>query len=354
MKVAVVGLGRIGLPTAVLCGRRGHDVVGVDCDPNVLAAIAARAMPYEEPGLELDGFAVVPAIEDIEAEVWVVAVGTASAVGFDIRAVEDVVARIARRGAQLVVVESTVPPGTCGELAERHALRIAHCPERARPGQVFDDIATMPRLVGGVDAASTRAAIDFYTTLTDAPLLACTATESELAKLAENAEREVRIAFANELADAALAAGVDAARVIELANSHPRTSILRPGVGVGGQCLPLATGWFARRADGVTAAARALHTRRPAELARRLTSGLKPGARICVLGRTYRPDTRYQQPSAGTDRYRSPAIELIAELRKLGFEVCSWDPSDGTSRARAEEGADLVIVATPHAELKSP
>ena len=353
MNVAVVGLGRIGLPTASVCAMRGHDVVGVDRDPNVLTCITWRDLPFDEPGLDLSGFRVVSDVDDVDAEVWIVAVGTEQNGQLDASNVASVVERIAARGARLVVIESTVPPGTCAAIAEQFGLAIAHCPERGRPGQVLDDIATIPRLVGGTDDAATDAALEFYRTLTDAPLHRCTATEAELAKLAENAEREVRIAFANELADAAQLAGVSAERIVELANSHPRTEILRPGIGVGGACLPMATRWFATQADGVAAAARALHARRPAEIARRITRNLEPGATVCVLGRTYRPDTRYHQRADGSDPYGSPAVELVAALRDLGFIVKSWDPSDDEDRAAAQEGADLVYVAVPHREFES-
>lgn len=353
MRVAVVGLGRIGLPMAAHCAVCGHEVVAVDRDPNVRACIEFADLAYEEPGLEavLGRLQVVSEVDEADAAVWIVAVGTNWRGRLSAKPVEDVVARIAQRGAQLVIIESTVEPGTCARLAERYDLAIAHCPERARPGQVFKDIATIPRLIGGVDEAATVAALDFYDTLTDAPLRACTAAEAELAKLAENAEREVRIAFANELADVANMLDLDPARVIELANSHPRAAILQPGVGVGGLCLPMATGWFAQRSTGVCAAARALHERRPAEIAERITANLAPGAKVCILGRTYRPNTRYHQPGDDSDPYNSPAVALIAALRNLGFEVTSWDPSDedGT-REEAMAGADLVYVAVRHGE----
>jgi UDP-N-acetyl-D-mannosaminuronic acid dehydrogenase len=189
----------------------------------------------------------------------------------------------------------------------------------------------------------------FWGTLTQAELLPCTAAEAALAKLAENAEREIRIAFANELADAASAASVDPNRATELANSHPRTALLRHGVGVGGTCLPMAPRWFAMRGDGVAAAARALHERRPRTIAARLATNLPTGAKICVLGRTYRPNVAYEE---AIDDYDSPALVLIAALRQHGFEVSSWDPSDTTgTRAEAEAGAEVVLIAVPHAEF---
>lgn len=353
MKVAVVGLGRIGLPTAVLCALRGHDVVGVDRDDDVRNCIAWRDLPYDEPGLEseLGRIDVVPTIEDTDAEVWIVAAGTTHEGALDATGVHAIVRAIAARPAcELVIIESTVPPGTCAAIAVA-GLPVAHCPERARPGQVFEDIATIPRLCGGIDEATTRRAVAFYQTLTDAPIIACRAIEAELSKLAENAEREVRIAFANEVADVAVSFEVDPQRLIELANSHPRTDMLQPGIGVGGHCLPMATRWFATRSDGVAARARAMHDRRPAEIAARITKNLAPRAHICVLGRTYRPDTRYHQRADGLDIYGSPAVALIAELERLGFEVTSWDPSDDEDRATAEAGADLVFVAVPHAQI---
>lgn len=352
MRVAVVGLGRIGLPTAVLCAMRGHDVVGIDHDHALLDQIARGELPYDEPGLAdgLDEIVTSPSLEHVAADVWIIAVGTTLLGELDATSVFELVAAIAPTRPRLIAIESTVSPGTSAAIAAQYDVPIAHCPERARPGCVFEDVATSPRLIGGVDDTATRRALEFYATLTDAPLLACRAAEAELAKLAENAEREVRIAFANEVDDVAARLDLDAVRVIALANSHPRTDILRPGIGVGGRCLPMATRWFATHADGVTAAARSLHDRRPAEVAARITRGLPPGARICVLGRTYRPDTRYE--CAASDPYGSPAAALIAGLEARGFDVVSWDPSDEHhTREQAEAGADLVFVAVGHAAI---
>lgn len=354
MKIAVVGLGRIGLPTAVLCAMRGHDVTGVDRDRDVRTCIDFRDLPYDEPGLteELHRIDVAESIDDVDADVWLLAVGTTVDGRLIASGVDEIVARLAPRAPWLIVIESTVPPQTCAALAARYRVPIAHCPERARPGQVFEDIATMPRLIGGTTELATTRALQLYRTLTEAPLHSCRADESELAKLAENAEREVRIAFANELADVAESHAVDPATVIELANTHPRAAILRPGVGVGGHCLPMATAWFARQSDGVTAAARALHERRPHEIAARISADLAPGAKICIIGRTYRPDTRYHQRGDGVDDYASPAVQLIDALTDMGFDVTSWDPSDDENRADAEADADLIFVAVSHAAVR--
>lgn len=333
----------------MLCARAGHDVVGVERDDALRARIAAADLPYTEPGLDPRGLPLAATVGEVDAQVWVVAVGTTRSGRLESGAVDEVVAGICARGLPaLLIIESTVPPGTSRRLAQQHRVGVAHCPERARPGEVFEDFARIPRLCGGVDAAATEAARAFYATLTDAPLITCTAEEAELAKLAENAAREVQIAFANELADAAQSLGLEPGRVIELANTHPRAEILRPGVGVGGHCLPMATRWFAERADGVTAAARRLHERRPAEVARRIAAGLEPGARIAVLGRTYRPDTAYAPLPDGSDPYGSPAVALVAELRAMGFDVIQWDPADPTgSREEAVAGAARVFDAVP-------
>lgn len=354
-RVGVVGLGRIGLPLACLLRDRGVDVVGVDASEQVRARLAAGALDYHEPNLHPeDGAALLPHVAshigEVEADTWVIAIGTTVAGELADGAVESVVRELAARPqTRLILIESTISPAAAARLATLPTL-VAVCPERARPGQVRADLAAVPRLIGGATAEATTAAVAFYAALTDAPLHACTAVEAALAKLAENAEREVRIAFANELADVAAAHGVDVERVIALANSHPRTAILRPGIGVGGHCLPMATRWFARaNAGGVTGAARAMHDTRPRAIAQRITEHLAPGARVCVIGRTYRPNTAYQLLPTGEDPYASPAVALIAALRELGFEVTSWDPADEVgSREEAERGAQLVYIAVPH------
>ena len=348
----MVGLGRIGLPIAALCLHRGHHVVGVDIDRSVLRRISDNELGYVEPGLDVEGLHVSAEVPAHTADIGVICVGTTRSRTLDDTAVHAAAdALMAQASPALLIVVSTVNPTTCAAVAERLRVDVAHAPERSRPGEAIAGLATIPRLVGGVTQRATKAAISFWSTLTDAPLLACDAAEAALAKLAENAEREVRIAFANELADAAVHLGLDPDRVSSLTRSHPRSALLQHGVGVGGTCLPMATRWFATRADGVAAAARAMHDRRPDVLAARIAAQLPRGAKVCVLGRTYRPNVRYDQDES--DAYDSPATALITALEAHDLQVTSWDPADEIgSRAEAEAGADLVIIAVPHDELQ--
>jgi UDP-N-acetyl-D-mannosaminuronic acid dehydrogenase len=346
--VCVVGLGRIGLPTAAAFVEAGWDVFGVDRDTSVLESIKSGRLPYDEPDLQgevLARLALHGSVEEVEADVWVVCVGTNRSGTIDASGVRAVTAEIVMQGAQTILIESTVPPGTCASLAAAHGVQFAHCPERAAPGSVLEDIATTSRLIGGVDEASTAAAHAIYSTISDAPLIRCTATEAELSKLAENASREVQIAFANELAEKARELGLDPFDVVELANSHPRVGILRPGLGVGGDCLPMATDYFASDdASSVAAAGRRLHDELPGRLAQRLLALEPRPTKVAVLGTTYKPDVRYDHDPFA----EQPVGALLASLREAGLDVRAWDPSMDASLEDALRGVELVVFGCAH------
>lgn len=348
-RLAVVGLGRVGLPTACAFAQAGWDVFGVDRDPDLLEAIRSGDVGFREPLLDTEPFTRLTLHRDVTAvtaDVWIVCVGTTVCDVLDAAGVIDVVEAIASRGASMIVIESTVPPGTCVSLAASvpDGVHVAHCPERAAPGSVFADLAATPRLIGGVDPVATGAAYSLYASLTDAPLVRCTATQAELSKLAENASREVAVAFANELASIARGLDVDPADVIALANTHPRVDILRPGLGVGGDCLPMATGYFAAEGGALAAAAREAHRALPRRWADELLALEPRPGRIAVLGTTYKPDVRYRH-----DPYEErPVGPLLAALSSAGVDVRPWDPSlSGTARD-AVVGVDLVVFGCAH------
>ncbi len=352
--VCVVGLGRIGLPTAVAFARAGCEVIGVDADPDVLRAIRFRDLPHDEPGLTdtaLDAIKLQAEMtfDGADVDAWILSVGTlvdGICSGAPVIRVGRSVAVRAREGA-LLVIESTVPPGTTAELQqETPSLLVAHCPERAAPGRILEEIQSSPRLVGGTTPKATTAAIELYARL-GAPTIRCTAREAEFTKLAENASRAAEIAFANELATHARDEGIDPFRIVELANTHPRVNMLRPGLGVGGKCLPMALAWASRNGTSpVASGARKLNVDMPRALVARMRE-LVPGAeRVAVLGTTYKPGVRYRDSHLDES---SPAVALIGELENQGYRVDSHDPSDGGVPEILLERSDVVIFGCPHA-----
>ena len=254
--VVVVGLGYIGLPTAVMFANSGLRVLGVEKNPHRIAAIQSGKATADEPQLELllerslssGAFEIGDAPE--EAGAYIIAVPTplsdSGAMDYDL--IGSAVAELANSlvpGA-LVILESTVSPGTTKRMADQiRALRpdlidsdsklrveVAHCPERVLPGAIVEEFRTNDRVVGGLTNEAGEKAAQLYSQVTDGQVLVTGAETAELSKLAENAFRDVNIAFANELSNIADSYNIDIWELREIANRHPRVEILRPGPGL--------------------------------------------------------------------------------------------------------------------------
>lgn len=374
MDVCVVGLGYIGLPTAAILARAGHRVHGVDTNPVVRTAVAAGAPHIREPGLDelvadvVRSGALTVGEAPGPAAAFVIAVPTPLA-GIatkraDLSAVLAAAAAVGPvlRQRNLVVLESTSPPGTtAGPLraALEHAsgLRagedflLAHCPERVLPGRILTELVENDRVVGGLDAASARAAAGLYRSFAKGAVCETDATTAELVKLMENTYRDVNIALANEFALAAEELGVDAWEAIALANRHPRVDVLRPGPGVGGHCIAVDP-WFvvgaAPRVTSLISTARAVNGAMPghaAELVERALGGLK-GKIVVALGLTYKADV--------DDTRESPSEEVVQHLRVAGAEVRVHDAVVRSEPPVAElaRGADCLLLLVDHAAYR--
>lgn len=371
MTVCVVGLGYIGLPTAAVLARSGQRVIGVDLSADVRASVAAGAPHIREPGLDALVAEVVRAgalsVVDapVPADAFIIAVPTPLKGIATKRANLEAVAAAAGavgpvlRPGNLVVLESTSPPGTTAGLV-REALerasglaagcdfRLAHCPERVLPGRILEELVNNDRVVGGIDDASARAAADLYRGFVTGQIVTTDATTAELVKLMENTFRDANIALANEFALVAEELGVDVWEAIGLANRHPRVDFLRPGPGVGGHCIAVDP-WFvvgaAPRVTSLIATSRAVNDLMPAHVAELVERGLGrlPGAAVVALGLTYK---------AGVDDTReSPSTEVVAALRAAGAEVRGHDAvvrPEPPVEALAE-GADCLVLLVDHA-----
>jgi nucleotide sugar dehydrogenase len=269
VRIAVVGLGHIGLPLAVQYASRGHDVVGVDVDERVVETLNRGEAPHRDepalvervPQLVAEGrlrattLADASGIADAEAIVVIVPVVVDAARQVDFGPIDAATRDIARnvgRGA-LVVYETTLPVGTTRDrfgpmLADGSGLELdrdlflAFSPERVLVGRVLLDLHRYPKIVGGTSPESTRRAVAFYEAVLDEgtevqPV--ASAEAAELVKLAETTYRDVNIAYANELARYAARHRIDVSEVIEAANTQPYSHIHQPGVGVGGHCIPV-------------------------------------------------------------------------------------------------------------------
>lgn len=358
-RAVVVGAGKIGLPLAAQYASAGWSVVACDVDPAVVEAInAGRAHVAEEAGLaekvaEAHAASRLRATTDTSAAVGgadVVVVIVPVMLSEDttpdyryIDAATEAVARglrapAARGGPTLVIFETTLPVGdTRGRLGpmlsagsglpagdpERGFL-LAFSPERVFSGRIFRDLATYPKLVGGIDPISTARAAAFYRSVLPAGVWELASAESaEFAKLAETTYRDVNIALANEFARYADRVGVDVQEVIAAANSQPFSHIHQPGLGVGGHCIPVYPHFLISR-GGEDFLLPALARRVNDEQVDRAVAALEDalgglrGAPVLVLGLTYREGV--------AELAYSRALPLIERLGSLGAEVWAYDP----------------------------
>ncbi len=268
MRIAVVGLGHIGLPLAVQYACRGHDVVGCDRDRAIVDAINAGRSPHDDedavsrlvPELVASGRLRATTddaegVRGVEAVVMIVAVAVDEARQVDYRAIDAATGDVAHglRPGTLVIYETTLPVGTTrdrfGPMLEAGSgltldrdLFLAFSPERVLVGRVLVDLRRYPKIVGGTSPRSTERALAFYRAVLDdgTEVRAVSSAEAaEMTKLAETTYRDVNIALANEYANFAAPRGIDVTEVIAAANSQPYSHVHQPGVGVGGHCIPV-------------------------------------------------------------------------------------------------------------------
>lgn len=370
-KICVLGLGYIGLPTASVLATHGFKVVGVDVNEKVIARLQQGEPHIKEPGLRtlvraaVKSGNLVPRIRPEEADAFIIAVPTPvtpqkqADLSFVKAAAENIVP-VLRRG-NLVVLESTCPPGTTRDflapiLAESgltvgEEVFVAYCPERVLPGRILKEIVENDRIIGGINPQSAEKAKHLYSTFVEGKLHLTDATTAEMVKLVENIYRDVNIALANELAAACEELGVDAWEVIELANRHPRVSLHRPGPGVGGHCLPVDP-WFVVEKLPTQARliklSREINDEQPTRvfgLIAEMTADV-PGPKVAVLGVSYKGNV--------DDTRESPARVVIRLLEERGYAVAAHDPyveefEHGlVGIEEALRGADCAVVMTDH------
>lgn len=256
MKACFMGLGYIGLPTAIIAAKHGVQICGVDINPKVVEMTNQGKLHIIEPGMqellqEVVGSGCLHAStvpEESDAYFMVVPTPFKGNHEPDISYVETATRSVLPllKEGDLYVIESTSPVGTTEKmmdiiLGERPELKdriyIAYCPERVLPGNVIYELVHNDRVIGGINEASTDKAIEFYSQFVQGTLHRTNCKTAEMCKLTENSSRDVQIAFANELSLICDKAGINVWELINLANKHPRVNILQPGCGVGGHCI---------------------------------------------------------------------------------------------------------------------
>ena len=383
MKACFMGLGYIGLPTAIIAAKHGVDVVGVDINEAVVEMTNRGKLHIVEPGLEemlqeviaSGNFKAYTRPEESDAYFMVVPTPFKGDHQPDVSFVESatrMVIPLLKEG-DLYVIESTSPVGTTEYMAEviyaerpelRGKIHIAYCPERVLPGNVIYELVNNDRVIGGIDNESTEKAKEFYRTFVTGELHATNCKTAEMCKLTENSSRDVQIAFANELSYICDKAGINVWELIELANKHPRVNILQPGCGVGGHCIAVdpyfITSAYPEEAR-IIAAAREINNYKALWCAEKVKSAIlefelknnrKPV--VAMMGLAFKPNI--------DDLRESPAKSITSSVMQLSdkVEILVVEPNVQehsvyklTHYKTAYEKADIVAFLVNHREFAS-
>jgi nucleotide sugar dehydrogenase len=384
LNVAVIGIGRIGLPVATKIASNGHRVFGCDINAGLVAMVNRGDNPIpDEAGLgELLKLVVgagnltattdtIAAVGECETVLFAVAVDVDESGHADLRnlfsAAEDV-ARGMKPGT-LCIFDTTLPIGTTRrELAPRlesrgmklgHDFSVAFSPERLLMGRVIEDLTKYPKVVGGVDSAGGDRAAAFYREVFGGKVMQLANAETaELSKLAEGAYRDLNIALANELAQVADIHGIDISEVLLAANSQPYSHLHVPGTGVGGHCIPVYPR-FLMQGEGpssLSARGRQVNDEMPGYAARRVEDllGDLAGKKVLILGLTFRPNVAVTP--------HTNAVDLLREFTARGASVWGHDPllteagtrELGFDPAREPlDGYDVAVVHAYHRQYAS-
>lgn len=377
--ITLLGLGYIGLPTAVAFANAGYAVFGFDTDPSIAQKLqdSSNALTHHEPELNQ---ALQQAVASgnfqvtnnpVAAETYILCVPTPIKYDGDIvtpclNALRSAVSSILGllKTDDLIVIESTVPVGTCLTLEQEiHLARpdirvqIAYCPERVLPGNILFELKGNNRIIGGTSPEASRRAELLYRSFVKGEIRLTDSKTAELCKLAENSFRDVNIAFANELASIADKNDVNPWELIQLANEHPRVNILSPGPGVGGHCIAVDP-WFlvSQNPDEtrLIKTAREINSGKPKKVADEIIAfAAQHGARtIACLGLTYKADV--------TDTRDSPASQIADLLRAGGVTILAVEPNltehpnySLVSLQEALAQADLAVALVKHATFQN-
>lgn len=388
-RISVLGLGYIGLPTAAVFAENGLEVLGVDTNPRVVETINRGRPHFGEPNLDalvrrvVEGGKLRAAAAPEPADAVIIAVPTplqwhGEDAKPDISYVEAAtraVAPVLAAGA-LVIVESTVPVGTTERVAailaemrpdltfpqqagEMAQVQIAHCPERVLPGRILHEVVNNPRVIGGMTRKCAQRAASLYKIVVKGECRVTNARTAELAKLTENAYRDVNIAFANELSFISDRLRINVWELISLANLHPRVNILSPGPGVGGHCIAVDP-WFIVATNPDEAKlirqARLINDSKPGFVCakvRERAAELKHPVIAC-LGLSYKKDVDDLRESPAVEVVRRLAEEQVGELLVVEPHISALPPElSGLGLKledfdRAMERANLVLLLVDH------
>ncbi|TCN05303.1 UDP-N-acetyl-D-mannosaminuronic acid dehydrogenase [Bacillus sp. BK006] len=376
MKTCILGLGYIGLPTALMFANHQTEVHGVDINTDIIKKLNSKKLHIYEPGLEglltkaiqtgKINFSTTP----VHSDAFIISVPTpinedkTANLNFVIKAIEMILPYLQK--GNLIILESTVPPKTVTQmvipLLKQTKLKIgeeifvAYSPERVLPGNLINEMVNNDRIVGGINEKSTELAVNLYKRFVKGNIHTTDTTTAEMVKLIENTYRDVNIAFANELARIGEGLGINAWEAIELANNHPRVNIHKPGPGVGGHCIAVDP-WFIIEKDPhnskMISLSRYINDHTPDHVVNVIVNLVKhieqPTVSICGLAFKGNID----------DVRESPNLYIVNQLKERAIKVKSYDPlvkKEFDHKVETIEEAfrksDCIVILTDHDVFK--
>lgn len=382
MKACFMGLGYIGLPTAIIAAKHGVQVTGVDINPKVVEMTNQGHLHIIEPGMEemlqevVKSGALHASTTPEVSDAYFMVVPTPFKGNHEpdisyVEAATRAVLPLLKEG-DLYVIESTSPVGTTDKMkdlifSERPELQgkiyIAYCPERVLPGNVIHELVHNDRVIGGMNEDSTTKAIEFYSQFVQGTLHRTNCKTAEMCKLTENSSRDVQIAFANELSLICDKAGINVWELINLANKHPRVNILQPGCGVGGHCIAVdpyfITSEFPMESK-IIGTARSINNYKSFWCAEKVQNAMlkfelehhtKPT--VAMMGLAFKPNI--------DDLRESPSKYIVTKVMQScnNADILVVEPNVKehqvfklTNYKEAYEKADIVVFLTAHKEFK--
>ena len=386
-KICVIGLGQVGLPTALTFSKAGFYVIGHDNNEDLIKNLNQDKSPFHEEGLtELliecknnkKFFSNIKIVEAVgEADVIIICVQTplTEEISPDLRALKNVCESLSLISLKnkLIIIESSIPPGTFSKIVlptlisksnKKEDFFTAFVPERLSPGQGLTEIKTTPRLIGAVDKESSELTKKLYKNIVTSEILISSIEITEISKLVENTFRDVNVAFANEVGMVCEKYGIDVKELIEVCNSHPRVNLLSPGPGVGGPCLPKDPYLLLNPQNGEKYDSKLINYSRkindfmPTHVTKLVESELVKKnkqiskSNILIFGTSYKANV--------SDTRLAPSKEIISKLVEKGAKVTVFDPvsqeSFGEKKieqiSQSNTNYDAIVILTDHDEFK--
>lgn len=376
MKISVLGLGYIGLPTSIMFAKYGAEVLGIDINKNVIESLNKGVLHIEEPGLQEEfsnvlhsGNLRVSHLPE-KSDCFIIAVPTPNNNdihkscdnSYVVKAVNSIMPFIEK--GNTIIIESTISPRTMDDVVAPiietggyevgKDVYLVHCPERVLPGKIMHELIFNNRIVGGVTSECIKRGKEIYSLFVKGEIIETDAKTAEMSKLLENTYRDVNIALANEVTQVCNYLNIDALSVIEMANKHPRVNVHSPGPGVGGHCLAVDPYFISSTAPHISSLiplSRSINNNMPSyiiSIAKEILESFN-SKKIGVLGLTYKGNV--------DDIRESPALEIYNMLVSQGFDVEAFDPHvtidfNALSIESVINNSDLVLILSNHNEFK--